>query len=150
MILRDLKPEDEATWRDLWLGCLAFYEQTLAEDVTRATWRRLLDPAAPVFGRVAEGKSGLFLGLCHCVLHEGTWTTAPICYLEDLFVRPQSRGSGTGRALIEDVLALARARGWSRLYWHTRSSNGTARRLYDRFALADGFVRYRLFLDSHS
>ena len=55
MILRDLKPEDEATWRDLWLGYLAFYEQTLAEDVTRATWRRLLDPAAPVFGRVAEG-----------------------------------------------------------------------------------------------
>ena len=124
MILRHFKPEDEATWRDLWLGCLAFDDQSFAEDVTRATWRRLLDPAAPVFERVAEGKSSLFLGLCHCALHEGIWTTAPICYLEDLFVRPQSRGSWTGRALIEEVLALARAKGWSRLHQYKRSRNG--------------------------
>ena len=150
MNIRELKPDDEAIWRDLWLGYLAFYEQALAEDVTRATWRRLLDPASPVFGRVAEGEDGVLLGLCHCVLHEGTWTTAPICYLEDLFVRPQSRGGGTGRALVEDVKALARTRGWSRLYWHTHSGNVTARRLYDSFALADGFVRYRLFLNSPS
>ena len=146
MILRDLKPEDEAAWRSLWLGYLAFYEQALAEDVTQATWRRLLDPALSLDGRVAEGSRGVLLGFCHYVLHEGSWTTAPICYLEDLFVRPQSRGCGTGRAMIEDILMLARSRGWSRVYWHTDGRNTTARRLYDGFVPADGFVRYRIFL----
>jgi GNAT superfamily N-acetyltransferase len=80
------------------------------------------------------------------VIHPGSWTLQPICYLEDLFVDPQARGRGIGRALIDDLVALARARGWSRLYWHTKASNETARRLYDRYVAADDFVRYRLFL----
>lgn len=145
MILRDPTPEDEPDWRRLWGGYLTFYGASVADAVTEATWRRLLDPASPVLGRVAEGEGGL-VGLCHCVLHEGTWTSAPVCYLEDLFVSPDARGSGIGRALIEDALERARADGWARLYWHTRVDNTTARRLYDRFAQADGFVRYRLFL----
>ena len=57
-----------------------------------------------------------------------------------------ARGHGIGRALIEDLLALARDRGWSRMYWHTNVSNQTARRLYDGFAKADDFVRYRMIL----
>jgi GNAT superfamily N-acetyltransferase len=56
------------------------------------------------------------------------------------------RGRGLGRALIEDLIALGRARGWSRLYWHTRQGNATARRVYDRFVKADDFVRYKMLL----
>jgi ribosomal protein S18 acetylase RimI-like enzyme len=51
-----------------------------------------------------------------------------------------------GRALIEDVLELARETPWARVYWRTRADNAAARRLYDRFCEADGFVRYRLLL----
>ena len=80
------------------------------------------------------------------VLHDGTWTAAPICYLEDLFVDPRCRGQGCGRLLIQDLINRAKSQGWSRLYWHTRSDN-PARRLYDEFALADDFVRYRLIFD---
>ena len=35
-----------------------------------------------------------------------------------------------------------RAEGWARLYWMTREDNERARKLYDQFAQADGFVRY--------
>jgi ribosomal protein S18 acetylase RimI-like enzyme len=56
------------------------------------------------------------------------------------------RGRGIGRALIEDLLAQARAKGWSRIYWHTEASNAAARRLYETYTRADEFVRYRLFL----
>ena len=41
---------------------------------------------------------------------------------------------------------LAKARGWSRLYWHTQAKN-PARSLYDKFAVADDFVRYRLIFN---
>jgi GNAT superfamily N-acetyltransferase len=110
-----------------------------------ATWQRLLAPGSNMFGRLAEWQ-GAVAGFTVCVLHPGSWTLAPICYLEDLFVNADARGHRIGHALIEDLVTIARDRGWSRLYWHTRAGNEAARRLYDSFAVADDFVRYRLFL----
>jgi GNAT superfamily N-acetyltransferase len=146
LAIRDPRPADEADWRRLWSGYCAFYETEVPEAVTAATWGRLLVPGSPLFGRIAEW-DGQVAGFAVSVLHEGSWTIRPCCYLEDLFVDPDFRGRGIARALIEDLLQLCRREGWSRLYWHTRDSNREARRLYDRFAKADDFVRYRMFLD---
>ena len=145
IVIRDPAPDDEGAWRVLWAGYCAFYETDVSEAVTAGTWRRVLTPGSPLFGRIAEWE-GEVAGFTHSILHEGSWTLDPICYLEDLFVTPEARGHGIGRALIEDLLARAKERGWSRLYWHTREGNAPARRLYDEFAAADDFVRYRVFL----
>jgi GNAT superfamily N-acetyltransferase len=145
LVIRDLTATDEATWRSHWDGYCAFYRATVPPDVTATTWSRLIDPQSPLFGRLAEC-DGVVLGFAMAHTHLGTWTAAPICYLEDLFVLPDARGGGVGKALIDDLLALAKAKGWSRLYWHTEAENATARRLYDRYAPADGYVRYRLFM----
>ena len=59
---------------------------------------------------------------------------------------PTARGLGLGRALIDDLIALARAKGWHRLYWHTDEANATARKLYDSFLPPDGHIRYRMAL----
>ena len=85
---------------------------------------------------------GQVYGFANCVVHENTWETQAICYLEDLYVTPSARGHGIGRALIEWLRNAMRAEGWARLYWHTRQDNERARKLYDRFAEADDFVRY--------
>jgi GNAT superfamily N-acetyltransferase len=145
MEIRDIRRADEEGWRRLWAGYNAFYEVTVPAEVTEATWRRLLDAGAPLIGRIAE-LDGRPAGFSLSVLHLSTWTTTDVCYLEDLFVDPVVRGAGVGRALIRDLIELGRARGWSRLYWHTRAGNARARRLYDQFAQADDFVRYRLTL----
>jgi len=76
------------------------------------------------------------------VVHENTWETQPVCYLEDLYVLPSARERGIGTALIEWLRNAMRAEGWARLYWMTREDNTQARQLYDRFTQADGFVRY--------
>lgn len=143
--IRQPSPEDEASWRKLWAQYVAFYEAEIGEEVTGGTWQRILDEDAGMFGRIAEC-NGEMVGFSVCILHAGSWTLDPICYLEDLFVDPAMRGRGVGKALIEDLMILGRERGWSRLYWHTRASNAVARKLYDTFAEADDFVRYRLFL----
>lgn len=145
MVVRDARAADEADWRGLWTGYTAFYGAAVPEAVTAGTWARILDPEAPVFARLAEA-DGAVVGFAVGVVHLGTWTLAPICYLEDLFVDPAHRGQGIGRRLIRDLVDLGRERGWSRLYWHTMKDN-PARALYDAFAPADDFVRYRLFLD---
>jgi GNAT superfamily N-acetyltransferase len=145
LTIRDPRASDEEAWRRLWAGYCAFYEASVPEAVTASTWKRLMTPGHAMFGRIAMWKSDI-VGFTVSVLHEGSWTVHPICYLEDLFVDEKARGHGIGRALIADLLSLAKERGWGRLYWHTREGNVPARRLYDEFAVADDFVRYRIGL----
>lgn len=140
-LIRSALPGDETTWRQLWRGYCDFYESPLPDEVTRRTWARILDPDSAVMCIVAEVEGQVY-GFAHCVVHENTWETQPVCYLEDLYVLPSARGRGIGEALIEWLRNAMRAEGWARLYWHTRQDNAQARKLYDRFTEADGFVRY--------
>jgi ribosomal protein S18 acetylase RimI-like enzyme len=65
-----------------------------------------------------------------------------VCYLQDLFVDPNTRGVGAGRVLIDWLVKKMAAEGWSRLYWHTKENNYRARGLYDKYGPHSGFVRY--------
>lgn len=140
--IRDACASDEADWRRLWAGHLAFHGTELAPDVTDNTWRRILDPASPMSMRVAC-RQGAVIGFATYFPHPSSWIIGDDCYLEDLYVDETQRGQGIGRALIDDLLALASRRGWQHLYWHTRVTNEPARRLYDSYVAADN-VRYRV------
>jgi GNAT superfamily N-acetyltransferase len=140
-IIRAALPSDERVWRQLWLGYCDFYGTQLADEVSNRTWQRILDPDSAVMCVVAEVEGQVY-GFAHCVVHENTWETQAVCYLEDLFVTPAARGRGVGRALLEWLRNAMRAEGWARLYWMTRADNVQARRLYDEFTGADDFVRY--------
>lgn len=141
--IRTAEPQDWSEWRDLWLAYNEFYETTLPEDVTQATWQRILDPASDINALVAvDEQKNKLLGFTNYVLHPYTWGKADLCYLEDLFTTPTARGQGVGRALIEQLLHLATDNGWDRVYWVTKEYNHQARALYDHFSKADGFVRY--------
>lgn len=146
LVIRDATAADEAAWRGLWDQYLAFYKVNLAEDVTAHTWARILDPSSRVAMRVAE-VDGMLAGFAIHHFHDSTWVKTPDCYLEDLFLDAAYRGQGIGRALIDDLIAITKAKGWSRLYWHTDRDNARARKLYDTYAPEDGHVRYRLKLD---
>lgn len=145
LVIRDATAADETAWRGLWNQYLAFYKVDLAEDVTAHTWARILDPSSRVAMRVAE-VDGTLAGFAIHHFHDSTWVQTPDCYLEDLFLDATYRGQGIGRALIDDLIAITKANGWSRLYWHTDRDNATARKLYDTYAPEDGHVRYRLKL----
>lgn len=144
MMIRDAFPSDEQSWRRLWEGYLEFYKADVAEEVTAKTWERLIRKQDGFLCRIAE-TGGTPCGFSLSVLHAGTWSISPICYLEDLFVDAEHRGRGIGEALIRDLAGLAKSNGWSRVYWHTQTDNAAARSVYDRFTKADDFVRYRLF-----
>jgi len=139
--IRAALPSDEAAWRQLWQGYCDFYQAQLSEEVTDRTWKRILDPDSQIMCIVAE-VDGQVYGFANCVVHENTWETQAVCYLEDLFVLASARRRGVASALIEWLRNAMRAEAWARLYWLTRADNTEARRLYDRFAQADGFVRY--------
>ncbi len=135
---------DEAAWRELWTGYNSFYGAGVPDAVTAATWGRILDPASPVKAVLAMGAGGAPLGFGNYILQYSTWLIEPVCLLDDLYVRPEARGRGVGRAIIDHLIALSGERGWGRLYWMTREDNAVARRLYDRYTGSDGYVRYTL------
>ena len=145
LTIRDAGPADKLAWHALWQQYLDFYLTTLRPGVTDLTWTRLLDPACTMKMRLAVVQDQP-VGFAIHQHHPSTWVLGDDCYLEDLFVLSQTRGQGVGRALIEDLQAIARAHGWHRLYWHTDKGNTTARRLYDSFTASDGHIRYRLTL----
>ena len=89
---------------------------------------------------------GAAVGIVHFIEHRSCWTTGNYMYLQDLFVAPEARGAGVGRALIEHVYADAAARGCSRVWWLTHESNTQAMVLYDQVADRSGFVQYRKML----
>jgi len=129
-------------WLPLWRAYQDFYKVTIPDQVSAATWNRLLDPAEPISGALAwDGEDAV--GLVHHVRHRSTWTVGDYCYLQDLIVAPAARGRGLGRALVEHVYAAARAAGCSRVYWLTHETNTDAMALYDRVAERSGFVQYR-------
>lgn len=140
-----LTAADHDEWLALWQAYIEFYESEVPGAVTEATFARILDDDV-IHGAIARDAAGRAIGIVHWLTHAATWTSGFYCYLEDLFVAPEARGSGAGRALIAHVRAWAEGAGASKVYWLTAHDNATARTLYDKVAVSTGFVHYEIEL----
>jgi GNAT superfamily N-acetyltransferase len=141
--IRELKETDKERWLELWAGYLEFYKSNLSPEQTEFTWERLISNEQKMHGFVAENENGV-IGFTHCLFRPSTWTETDYCYLEDLFVDPNIRGKGIGRALMNRVIELAKEKNSKRVYWTTQEFNKTARVLYDSITSVSEFVQYRL------
>lgn len=141
--IHTLTPADFTDWEPLWQGYLRFYETVLDDALTRLTFERLTGTTHPMHGFLARDEAGQAIGMVNWVTHPATWTRNDYCYLEDLFVVAEARGTGAGRALIEAVYAAAAELGCANVYWLTHETNTEARNLYDRIAQRSGFIHYR-------
>ncbi|MDA7946179.1 MAG: GNAT family N-acetyltransferase [Hyphomicrobiaceae bacterium] len=148
--IRSLRSADRENWQDLWAQYNAFYgregDTALPAEIVDTSWNRLLDDNVPVHGLVAERENTL-IGLTHFVFHPSLIRIADTCYMQDLFTLKAARGLGVGQRLIAAVGDACVARGVQDIYWHTHSSNETARALYDRVAQNTDFLVYRPQLD---
>ena len=78
------------------------------------------------------------------------WTAKPGVWLGELFVRPQFRGQGYGRALLAEVAAVAASRGGGRLEWSVFDWNEPAAEFYKRLgaSMLDDRTTFRLTGDA--
>ena len=141
-----ISASERSEWLELWSGYLAFYEVTLDDATTASTFSRITQADSDVHGAIALDSDGKAIGIVHWLTHPSTWTQGDYCYLEDLFVAPEARGAGAGKALIEHVRAWAREHGSAKVYWLTAESNLAAQALYDRVAERSGFIQYEVEL----
>jgi GNAT superfamily N-acetyltransferase len=78
-----------------------------------------------------------------------TWLGRPGLYLEDLFVRPEDRGKGYGRALLIHLAKIARDRGCGRMEWAVLNWNEPAIQFYHKLGAKpmDEWTVFRLTRD---
>lgn len=140
--IRRVTADDHDAWLPLWQAYLRFYNTELPDSVTRSTWQRFLDPSEPTRAALAwDGDTAV--GMVHFIYHRSNWSIENSCYLQDLLVVPQIRGTGVGRQLIEFVYDTARADGCAKVHWLTHETNATAIQLYERIAERPGFIQFR-------
>ena len=113
------------------IRALATYER--APDEVTATEQGLAEvlfgkePAAEVLLAFENARAVGFAVFFH---NFSTWLGRPGLYLEDLFVRPEVRGKGYGRALLVHLARIARDRGCGRMEWAVLDWNEPAINFY--------------------
>jgi GNAT superfamily N-acetyltransferase len=130
-VIRPARPGDVADIHRL-VGGLAEYERSAEQLVaTEEDLRRALFGDQPaVFALVAEHDTEV-AGFALWFVNYSTWTGRPGIYLEDLYVAPELRGHGYGRALLAELARICVERGYGRLEWSVLDWNKPAIGFYE-------------------
>lgn len=128
---------------------LADYEK--APDEAKATPQQLHEalfgdrPAA--YAHIAEDDTtGEAVGYALWFLNFSTWRGVHGIYLEDLYVRPEARGAGHGKALLTELARICVERGYERLEWSVLNWNAPSIAFYEALGARpqDEWTVYRL------
>jgi GNAT superfamily N-acetyltransferase len=108
-----------------------FYEvEEIDEERNRTSFSRFLSPSEDGT-LLGAWRGGELVGYACLYWHFTSLVPAETVLMNDLYVDPEARGQGVGRALIEASAAVARERRAHHLEWATAPDNETAQRLYD-------------------
>jgi GNAT superfamily N-acetyltransferase len=113
------------------IHALAAYERApKAVTATEADLERDGFGPNPFYFCLIAEYNGLPAGFAFYFFNYSTWLGRPGIYLEDLFVNPEMRGLGIGKALLEKVAAIAVEKGCPRLQWSVLDWNTPAIEFY--------------------
>jgi GNAT superfamily N-acetyltransferase len=106
---------------------LAAYErEPEAVEATEEMLTEALFGESPVASCHVAEQDGQVVGFALWYVTFSTWTGRPGLWLEDLFVRPAARGTGLGKALLQQLAAVCVERGWTRFEWWVLDWNAPA------------------------
>jgi GNAT superfamily N-acetyltransferase len=142
--IRPVRSQEKARWEELFRAYGKFYKMDLSPETVETVWTWIHDPKEPFWCDVAESEDGTIAGLTQYQLMHRSTVGSMVVYLSDLYVEPSLRGGGVGRALIEHVLAFAKANGTPTVRWLTQEFNYKGRMLYDSFAPRSDFILYQV------
>ncbi|TYR49250.1 GNAT family N-acetyltransferase [Streptomyces parvus] len=132
---------------------LAAYEKALDEVVASEEQlaEALFGDRPAVYAHVAtadddSGDGGEVVGFALWFLNFSTWRGVHGIYLEDLYVRPERRGGGHGKALLTELARICVERGYERLEWSVLDWNAPSIAFYESLGARpqDEWTVYRL------
>ena len=139
MTIRPATADDHDLLRELWEE---FEEELGHEPYQRETWEEAWEDLSVTVDEgvalIAEDE-GRAIGFVFCVLGDRGRHTA---HVTDIYVRPEARRRGIGRALLAELIEPARGAGLAHVSLEVLMRNSEARRLYERL----GFVPVDMFM----
>ena len=145
-MIRFVKNQDYEGWKKLYLQYGEFYQVPMTHEGLSKVWTRLHDSSHEMEGLVYE-KTGRIVGLAHFRRMPNPLRACDIGFLDDLFVDPDERGQRLGEALIEELVKIAKSKGWPKIRWITADDNYRARTLYDRVAQKTMWNTYEIVVE---
>jgi GNAT superfamily N-acetyltransferase len=139
-----LSPEHRDDWERLFAGYAEFYKVAQTPEMREQVWGWHFDPDHESEAIVAVDATGRAIGLAHYQAFSRPLGANTACFLNDLFVDPETRGSGAADALIERLKEICHERGWAAIRWLTAEDNYRARSFYDRIARKTPFIAYQI------
>jgi GNAT superfamily N-acetyltransferase len=134
--LRAAAPTDTAAIVGLIRELAAFEQLEHLVQVTPASLQPHLFGPKPVAEAVVAEVAGTVVGFALFFTNFSTFLGQTGLYLEDLYVQPQHRGAGLGKALLQHLGALALQRGCGRFEWSVLDWNQNAIDFYQRMGAA--------------
>lgn len=143
--IRDARPSDAPAMLQL-VRALAEHENELHQVQMTAEGLETALAAGYCQALLAEDADGDLRGLALYFFNFSTWSGRRGLFIEDLFVVPEGRGEGIGRALLKRCAQLAQERGCGRMEWNVFDDNDAARGFYDQLGAywARKWLTYRL------
>ena len=129
-MIRAALPADVPVLLQLVRELAAYEKQPEAAVAVEADLTAALFGEQPVAGCHVATQDGDVVGFALWYPTFSTWTGRPGLWLEDLFVRPQARGTGLGRELLVALARTAVDRGWTRFEWWVLDWNTPAHGFY--------------------
>ncbi len=147
MLLRTARPEDLDTIITLIHGLAEYEREPAAVKLDRDEFARHLfgeHPYAEVI--LAETGAGDVAGFALFFHNFSTWAGKPGLYLEDLFVKPEHRKHGYGKALLAELARIAIERGCARFEWSVLDWNEPSIAFYKALGARamDDWTTYRV------
>ncbi|GAB3554832.1 GNAT family N-acetyltransferase [Arthrobacter tumbae] len=144
--IREARRDDVPTILQL-IHDLAVYEKEpdAVRNTVEGLEEALFGPNPRIFAHIAEDDGGV-QGFALWFLNYSTWEGVHGIYLEDLYVRPEARGSGYGKALLRNLAGIAAERGYARVEWSVLNWNEPSIRFYQSLGAhpQDEWTTFRL------
>jgi len=145
-----LDRDNEAALLVLWRAYQEFYRTREIDEAKNQAHVRLIRES-PALGRIHLAvDGGVAIGFSTLYFSFTSTRVCQVAVLNDLFVTPERRGAGVGRALIEHAFALARGEGIRFVRWLTEASNTGAQQLYRHYGEPTSWKLYSVDVEARS
>jgi RimJ/RimL family protein N-acetyltransferase len=146
LAVRQAVPSDAATILRF-VRELADYEKAIHEvEATEESVRTSIFGEGSVTQALICERDGVAIGMAVWFFSYSTWQARNGLYLEDLYVTPEARGSGAGKAMLRRLAQIALEKGCGRFEWSVLDWNEPSIRVYEAIGAEPQkeWIRYRL------
>ncbi|MEE9447222.1 MAG: GNAT family N-acetyltransferase [Arenicellales bacterium] len=143
----DVTQADKPQWEALYQAYAAFYNMPMTRATLDIVWSWITDNNHPFYAFIAKNEKGDALGLAHCRAMPSPLRGAMVGFLDDLYVAPESRGTGCVQALYQALNAQGQRENWPFIRWITAEDNNRARASYGKIAQKTHWLTYQMAVE---